>query len=124
MLDCEIGSPVSLQGASCTTGGILYGNAYSNKFNHADFEHDNDDPFMLIQSKQTFRVFVYVQYGDVLAMNRIPDFDSQIPITVFFLNDVAPLTQAVLKKAVQYHNSISRKSFFFSITLYLDIEYL
>jgi hypothetical protein len=103
-------SPVSLQGASRTTGGIFRGNAYGNQLNHADFDHE-DDPgqYMLIKPKLTFKIFVYVQYGDVLVINRVPDFDSQIPITVFFLNEISLLAKPLLKKAAQYHDSISRK---------------
>ena len=64
---------------------------------------------MLIKPKLTFKVFLYVQYSDVLAINRIPDFDSQFPITVFFLNETSPLAKPLLKKATQYHDSISYK---------------
>jgi hypothetical protein len=101
-------SPVSLKGASRTTGGILRGNAYGNRLNHADFE---DDPgvYMLIKPTLKFKIFVYVQYGDVLAINRVPDFDIQFPITVFFLNEISLLAKPLLKKAAQYHDSISRK---------------
>lgn len=101
-------SPVSLKGASRTSGGIFRGNAYGNRLNHADFE---DDPgvYMLIKPKLTFKIFVYVQYGDVLAINRVPDFDIQFPITVFFLNEISLLAKPLLKKAAQYHDSISRK---------------
>ena len=62
---------------------------------------------MLIKPKLTFKIFVYVQYGDVLVINRVPDFDSQIPI--FFLNEISLLAKPLLKKAAQYHDSISRK---------------
>ena len=102
--------PISLQGASRTTGGILRGNAFGNKLNHADFELEDDpDAHMLIKPKQTFKVFVYVQYGDVLAIDRVPDFHTQLPITVFFLNGTSPLAKPLLEKAIQYHDSISRK---------------
>jgi hypothetical protein len=106
-------SPVSLQGASRTIGGIFRGNAYGNRLNHADFDHEDQATtsasHMLIKPKLTFKVFVYVQYGDVLAINRVPDFDSQFPITVFFLNEISLLAKPLLKKAAQYHDSISRK---------------
>ena len=46
---------------------------------------------MLITPKLAFKIFAYVQYGDVLEINRVPDFNSQIPITVFFLNEKALL---------------------------------
>lgn len=103
-------SPVSLKGASRTTGGILRGNAYGNRLNHADFEDEDDlGVYMSIKPKLTFKIFVYVQYGDVLAINRVPDFDIQFPITVFFLNEISLLAKPLLKKAAQYHDSISRK---------------
>jgi hypothetical protein len=109
-IDVEMCSPVSLQGASCTTGGIFRGNAYGNKLNHADFEPEDDlGVHMLIKPKLTFKIFVYVQYGDVLELNRVPDFNSQFPITVFFLNEKALLARPLLEKAAQYHDSISRK---------------
>jgi hypothetical protein len=58
---------------------------------------------MLIKPTLTFKIFVYVQHGDVLAINRVPD---QFPITVFFLNEISLLAKPLLKKAAQYHNSI------------------
>ena len=107
-------SPISLQRASHTTRGILRGNALGNRLNHADFEHE-DDPgaHMLIKPKLTFKIFVYVQYGDVVVMNRVPDFNSQFPITVFFLNGISLLAQPLLNKATQYHDSISCKPWLF-----------
>jgi hypothetical protein len=115
-LDVEMESPISSQGASRTTGGILRGKAYGNQLNHADFECDDDlGAVMLIKPKQAFKIFLYVQYGDVVAMARVPDFDSQVPITVFVLNAISPLTQPLLEKAIQYHDSISRKSFIATI---------
>jgi hypothetical protein len=116
-LDVEMGSPISLQEASHTTGGIIRGNAYGNKLNHADFEHDDLGAVMFIKPKQAFKIFLYVQYGDVVAMDHIPDFDSQVPITVFVVNDISPLTQPLLKKATQYHDSISRESFIAIISI-------
>jgi len=109
-IDVEMHSPVSLQGSSRTIGGILRGNAYGNNLNHADFEQKDDlGPHMLIKPKLTFKIFVYVQYGDVLVINRVPDFDSQFPITVFFLNETSLLAKPLLEKASQFHDSISRK---------------
>jgi len=103
-------SPVSLQGASRTTGGLFRGNAYGNRLNHADFDlEDEASTYMIIKPKLTFKIFVYVQYGDVLVVNRVPDFDSQFPITVFFLNETSLLAKPLLKKAAQYHDSISCK---------------
>ena len=103
-------SPISLQGASRTTGGILRGNAYGNKLNHADFERDEDPGgFMLIKPKQVFKIFIYVQYGDVLVMSRVLDFASQDPITVFISNAISPLTQPLLEKTAQSHEFIKRK---------------
>jgi len=110
ILDVKMSSPISLQGASRTTGGILRGNAYGNKLNHADFERDEDPGgFMLIKPKQVFKIFIYVQYGDVLVMSWVPDFASQDPITVFISNAISPLTQPLLEKAAQYHEFIKRK---------------
>jgi hypothetical protein len=123
MISPTRGHPIALQGASRTTGGIFRGKALGNHLNHADFEHDDPDAIMLIKPKLTFKVFVYVEYGDVLAMSRVPDFDSQIPITVFFLSDTSPFAQPLLKKAAQYHDSISRKLFLFLVIIYL-LNYL
>ena len=112
-------SPVSLQGASRTTGGIFRGNAYGNNLNHADFEHEDDlDACVLIKPKLTFKIFVYVQYGDVLVINRVPDFDAQVPITVFFLNGTSLLAKPLLEKAAQYHDSISRKPCYYLLIKY------
>ena len=109
-LDIEMETQIDLQGASRTIGGIFRGKAFGNHLNHADLQHNDDaDAFMLIKPKLTFKVFVYVQYGDVLAVSRVPDFDSQVPITVFFFSDTSPFTQPLLKKAAQYHDLISRK---------------
>ena len=106
-------SPVSSQGASCTIGGIFQGKAYGNQLNHADFDLEDQamtsTSYMLIKPKLTFKVFVYVQYGDVLAINHVPDFDSQFPITVFFLNEILLLAKPFLKKAAHYHYSILGK---------------
>jgi len=110
ILDVKMSSPISLQGASRTTGGILRGKAYGNQLNHADFEREEDPGgVMLIKPKQAFKIFIYVQYGDVLVMSRVPDFGSQDPVTVFVSNAISPLTQPLLEKATQYHDFISRK---------------
>jgi len=109
-LDVKMKSLISLQGASRTTGGILQGNAYGNKLNHVDFEHEEAlGAIMLIKPKQVFKIFIYVQYGDVLVMSWVPDFASQDPITVFLSNVISPLTQPLLQKAAQYHDFISCK---------------
>lgn len=118
-------SLVSLQGASRTTGGIFWGNAYGNKLNHADFELEDDlGVHMLIKPKLAFKIFVYVQYGDVLKINRIPDFNSQFPITVFFLNEKALLARPLLEKAAQYHDSISCKLCHYWLIKYNLIFYI
>ena len=110
ILDVKMSSPISLQGASRTTGGILRGKAYGNQLNHADFEREEDPGgVMLIKPKQAFKIFIYVQYGDVLVMSRVPDFGSQDPVTVFVSNAISPLTQPLLEKATQYHDFISCK---------------
>jgi len=70
---------------------------------------------MLIKPKQVFKIFIYVQYGDVLVMSRVPDFASQDPITVFISNTISPLTQPLLEKAAQYHDFIKHKHCIFII---------
>ena len=40
---------------------------------------------MFIKPTLTFKVLVYVEYSDVLEINKVPDFDSQFPTTVFFV---------------------------------------
>ena len=64
---------------------------------------------MFIKPTLTFKVFVYVEYGDVLEINKVPDFDPQFPITVFLLNDMSLLAKLLLKKSMQYHDSIPCK---------------
>jgi hypothetical protein len=120
LLDIQMGNPISLQGASRTTGGIFRGKALGNKPNHADFEDENDPgPFMVIKPKQAFKIFLYVQYGDVLEVSRVPDFASQIPITVFLLNDISPRSQPLLTKATKFHDSLSRKPCLFIAIIHL-----
>ena len=120
LLDIQIGNPIPLQGASCTMGGIFRGKALGNKPNHADFEDENDSgPFMVIKPKQAFKIFLYVQYGDVLEVSRVPDFASQIPITVFLLNDISPRSQPLLTKATKFHDSLSRKPCLFIAIIHL-----
>ena len=109
-VDVEMEDPIAPQGASHMTGGILRGNAYGNSLNHADFEHEDDSgAYMFIKPTLTFKVFVYVEYGDVLEINKVPDFDPQFPITVFLLNDMSLLAKLLLKKSMQYHDSIPCK---------------
>ena len=101
---------LNLQGSSHTVGGIIRGNAYGNKPNHADLAlEDGSSAHMLTKSRMSFKIFVYVEFGDVLAINRVPDFESQIPITVFMLQGTSLLTKPLLKRAVQFHASISGK---------------
>ena len=120
LLDIQMGNPIPLQGASRTTGGIFRGKALGNKPNHADFEDENDSgPFMVIKPKQAFKIFLYVQYGDVLEVSRVPDFASQIPITVFLLNDISPRSQPLLTKATKFHDSLSRKPCLFIAIIHL-----
>ena len=110
LLDIQMGNPIPLQGASHTTGGIFRGKALGNKLNHADFEDENDSgSFMVIKPKQAFKIFLYVQYGNVLEVSCVPNFDSQIPITVFLLNDISPCSQTLLTKATRFHDSLSCK---------------
>ena len=102
--------PIDLQGSSSTTGGRLRGNAHGNKPNHADLvlvDHSSAD--MLVQPRLTFKIFVYVEFGEVLAMNRVPDFESWFPITVFMLQGTSLLSKPMLKRAVEFHASISGK---------------
>jgi hypothetical protein len=120
LLDIQMGNPIPLQGASRTTGGIFRGKALGNKLNHADFEDENDSgPFMVIKPKQAFKIFLYVQYGDVLEVSHVPNFDSQIPITVFLLNDISPRAQPLLTKATKFHDSLSRKPCLFIAIIHL-----
>jgi hypothetical protein len=120
LLDIQMGNPIPLQGASRTMGGIFRGKALGNKPNHADFEDENDSgPFMVIKPKQAFKIFLYVQYGDVLEVSCVPDFASQIPITVFLLNDISPRSQPLLTKATKFHDSLSRKPCLFIAIIHL-----
>jgi hypothetical protein len=120
LLDIQMGNPIPLQGASRTMGGIFRGKALGNKPNHADFEDENDSgPFMVIKPKQAFKIFIYVQYGDVLEVSRVPDFASQIPITVFLLNDISPRSQPLLTKATKFHDSLSCKPCLFIAIIHL-----
>ena len=120
LLDIQMGNPIPLQGASHTMGGIFQGKALGNKPNHADFEDENDSgPFMVIKPKQAFKIFLYVQYGDVLKVSHISNFASQIPITVFLLNDISPRSQPLLTKATKFHDSLSRKPCLFIAIIHL-----
>jgi hypothetical protein len=104
-----MGTPPSLnlQGSSHTTGGILRGNASGNRLNHAKFDfEDHPSIEMQIQSRLTFKIFIYVEYGNVLVINRVPNFESQILLTVFMLHGTSLLTEPLLTKAVRFHKSI------------------
>lgn len=121
-LDIKMASPpnINLQGSSRTTGGHIRGNAPGNKPNHADLALDNySSAHMLVQPKLTFKIFVHIQFGEVLMMNRVPDFESQFPITVFMLQGTSLLTKPLLERAVGYHASISGK-YYLLLLLFTD----
>ena len=126
-LDVKMASPpaLSLQGSSHTVGGILWGKAYGNKPNHADLalEGDSSD-HMLMKSRMAFKIFVHVEFGEALAINRVPDFESQVPITVFMLQGTSLLAKPLLKRAVQFHASISGKYYLLLFLLLIDLKFI
>jgi hypothetical protein len=104
--------PLPLQGSSHMTGGILRGKAFGNALNHADFSYENDGAFTLVKPMLTFKIYVHVEYGDVLSLNKAPDFIVQFPLTVFLLFGTSLLAQPLLKKAAQFHDSIQGKYYY------------
>jgi len=62
---------------------------------------------MLTKPRLSIKIFVHVEAGDPLQINRVPDFDFQFPITVFVLHGTSLSAKLLLKRAVQFHDSIS-----------------
>ncbi|KAF8804003.1 hypothetical protein BYT27DRAFT_7259456 [Phlegmacium glaucopus] len=81
------------------------GRAYGNVLNHADFNYE-DDEHTLVKPQLTFKIYIYVETGDVLALNKVPNFTLQLPVSVFILSGSSLLAKPVLEKATQLHASI------------------
>ncbi|KAF8809167.1 hypothetical protein BYT27DRAFT_7285400, partial [Phlegmacium glaucopus] len=106
-----MGSP-PLHGSSHTTGGFIRGRAHGNALNHADFCYA-DDGYALVKPLLQFKIYVHVESGDVLGLNKVPDFDSQLPVAVFLLSGTSLLAKPLLERASQLHTSINNSDVFF-----------
>ena len=98
-LDVHMASPPpvhALQGASCTTGGILHGRAHGNVFNHADGEDET------YAAPHKGKVFVYQSPRD--PKNNKADTS--------ITSEVSPQLKPVLKALARRLSIVSSKSYF------------
>src|SRR6266571_4564801 len=114
-------SPPPLQGSSRMTGGILRGRAMGNAVNHADFSHEDNDALALVKPTLTFKIYVHVESGNVLSLNKAPDFAVQLPLTVFLLSGTLLLAQLLLMRAAQFHDLILSRFYYLSSELNLNL---
>ena len=105
--------PIPNQGASRTTGGTFRGRAPGNALNHADFFHEDDSMFTMVKPRLSFRIYVHVEYGDVVTLNKVPDFTVQHPLTVFLQVGTSVLAQSVLERAAKLHDAVLGKNYFY-----------
>jgi len=99
-----------LQGASRTTGATFRGRAPGNALNYADFSHEDDGMFTVVKPRLSFKIHVHVEYGDVVTLNKVPDFTVQRPLTVFLQTGTSVPAQSVLIRAAQFHNAVLGKN--------------
>ena len=84
---------ISLQGASCMTGGILCGQAFGNVFNHADGED---------------KTYAAPRKGKVLIYQSPWDPKTNKPDTSI-TSEVTPQLKPVLKKLARRFSPVSSK---------------
>lgn len=89
--------------------------------NHADFSHEDDDALPLVKPTLTFKIYVHVESGNVLSLNKAPDFAVQLPLTVFLLSGTLLLAQPLLMRAAQFHDLILSRFYYLSSELNFNL---